>query len=78
MLPCPDFQLVEVREVDIDRSVFECTLKIAKSELEPSEGLTSWKKLGRFAHIVACTLQQGLLVSFFKPDIESELITFSE
>jgi hypothetical protein len=67
---------MEVREVDIDRSVFEWFFKRAKCE--PSEGLTSWKKLGRFAHIVACTLQQGLLVSFFKPDIESELITFSE
>ena len=68
---------MEVREVDIGRSIFEWIVKSA-SKYEPSEGLTSWKKLGRFAHIVACTLQQGLLVSFFKPDIESELITFSE
>ena len=76
MVPCPDYQLVEVREVDIGRSVFEWIVKSAKPQ--PSEGLTSWKKLGRFAHIVACTLQQGLLVSFMKRDIEYGLISFSE
>ena len=76
MVPCPDYQLVEVRKVDIDRSVFEWSDKRAK--YEPSEGLTSWKKLGRFAHIVACTLQQGLLVSFIKIDGELKLISFSE
>ncbi len=75
MLPGTDFQLVEIREVDIDRSVFEWI--VIRAKVEPSEGLTSWKKLGRFAHIVACTLQQGLLVSF-KPDIELRLISFSE
>jgi hypothetical protein len=76
MVPGTDFQLVEVREVDIGRSVFEWSDKSAK--YEPSEGLTSWNKLGRFAHIVACTLQQGLLVSFYKQDIELRLISFSE
>jgi hypothetical protein len=77
MVPCQDYQLVEVREVDIGRSVFE-RIVIRATKFEPSEGLTSWKKLGRFAHIVACTLQQGLLVSLFKPDIELGLISFSE
>ena len=76
MVPCPDYQLVEVREVDIGRSFFEWNDMSAKSQ--PSEGLTSWKKLGRFAHIVACTLQQGLLVSVFKRDLELRLISFSE
>ena len=85
MVPCPDYQLVEVRKVDIDdidRSVFEDILMrewiMIIAKVEPSEGLTSWKKLGRFAHIVACTLQQGLLVSFFNRDIELGLISFSE
>ncbi len=70
-----DFQLEEVSQIDIDRSVLEF---LETSKLQPSEGLKSWKKIGRFAHIFAGTLQIGILAFFIKIDFELRLLSFSE